>query len=65
MDPAIRLVAVGWDSSSSAERERLAALSDDDSAAIQSIDANPRIVRKSIAWMADRQLARALPGTDD
>lgn len=55
---------VAWDSSLSAERERLATLSDDDSAAVRGIDANLKIVRKSIAWMVDRGLAPTLPGDD-
>jgi hypothetical protein len=56
---------VNWDSSLSAERERLAILSDDDSAAVKSIDANLKIIRKSISWMVDRRLAPGLPGNDD
>jgi pimeloyl-ACP methyl ester carboxylesterase len=56
---------VSWDSSLSAERERLAALSDDDSHGIKSIDANLKIIRRAIAWMVDRRLAPALPSDDD
>jgi hypothetical protein len=56
---------VGWDSSLSAEREDLTALSDDDSTGIKSIDANLKIIRKSIAWMVDRRLAPTLPSDDD
>jgi hypothetical protein len=55
---------VGWDSSLAADRARLAALSDDDSAAIKSIDANIRIIRKAVGWMVDRGLAPALPESD-
>jgi hypothetical protein len=56
---------IDWDSSLSAERERLAVLSDDDSPAIKSIDANLRIIRKSISWLVERRLAPSLPSGDD
>lgn len=56
---------IGWDSALSAERERLAVLSDDDSAAVKSIDANLRIIHKSISWMVERRLAPSLPSDDD
>lgn len=52
-------------SSLSAERERLAVLSDDDSAAVKSIDANLKIIRKSITWMVDSRLGPSLPSDGD
>lgn len=52
---------VGWDSSLSSDRSRLAALSDDDSAALKTIDANLKIIRRAIGWMVDRDLAPAMP----
>ena len=56
---------VGWDSSLSAERERLAALSDDDATGIKAIDANLRIIRRAIAWMGERDLAPTLELDED
>lgn len=56
---------IGWDSSLSVERERLATISDDDSPGIKAIDTNLKIIRRSIAWMVDRGLAPTLSNEDD